>query len=298
MRQLKPQYNPQAKTDLKHLYTLLILLLTVAAPGQTPTTPDAPPQTGVAQNAPLNPALPTLFIVGDSTARNQADLGWGDHFAHYFDTTKINIANRARAGRSSRSYYNEGLWANVLAEMKPGDHVLIQMGHNDGGGDPATDAKARSSVKGIGDETVQYPLPKPFTTGPLAGQTTETVHSYGWYLRKYIADTRAKKATPILLTPTIRNIWANDADGNLRIERDMGYRDYEYQIAASESVPVVDMATIEADSLEALGPEQTAALFPIDHTHTSPQGAELAAESVVTALRNANSPLTSYLKPD
>jgi rhamnogalacturonan acetylesterase len=285
----------QAPIKLRHV--LIPFLCIVAAFAQTPTTPDAPPQTSVTQNTALNPALPALFIVGDSTARNQADLGWGDHFAHYFDTTKINIANRARAGRSSRSFYNEGLWANVLAEMKPGDFVLIQMGHNDGGGDPATDAKARSSVKGIGDETAQFLLPKPFTTGPIAGQTTETVHSYGWYLRKYINDTRAKKATPILLTATIRNIWVHDADGNLSIERDMGYRDYEYQIGASENVPVIDMATVEADRLDALGPEQTALLFPIDHTHTSPEGAELAAQAVVTALRNANSPLAAYLKP-
>jgi rhamnogalacturonan acetylesterase len=276
----------------------LLLLTTVTALAQTPATPDAPPQTIVAQNAPLNPALPTLFIVGDSTARNQADLGWGDHFAHYFDTTKINIANRARAGRSSRSYYNEGLWANVLAEMKPGDFVLIQMGHNDGGGDPANDAKARSTVKGIGDDTAEYLIPKPFNTGPIAGQTKETVHSYGWYLRKYINDTRAKKATPLVLTVTIRNIWVHDADGNLRIERDMGFRDYEYQIAASENVPVIDMATVEADRLDALGPEQTALLFPIDHTHTSPEGAEQNAESVVIALRNDHSPLTAYLKPN
>jgi rhamnogalacturonan acetylesterase len=287
-----------SKLRIQLLPALLPLLLAVAAFAQTQTTPDAPRQTSVAQRAPLNPALPTLFIVGDSTASNQADLGWGDHFAHYFDTTKINVANRARAGRSSRSYYNEGLWANVLAEMKPGDFVLIQMGHNDGGGDPANDAKARSSVKGIGDETAEFLIQKPFTTGPIAGQTKETVHSYGWYLRKYITDTRAKKAIPILLTVTIRNIWVNDADGNLRIERDMGYRSYEYQIGASENVPVVDMATVEADSLEALGPEKTALLFPIDHTHTSPEGAELAAESVVTALRNANSPLASYLKPN
>jgi rhamnogalacturonan acetylesterase len=275
----------------------LLLLSTAAILAQTPATPDAPPQTSVAQNAPLNPALPTLFIVGDSTARNQTDLGWGDHFAHYFDTTKINIANRARAGRSSRSYYNEGLWANVLAEMKPGDYVLIQMGHNDGGGDPATDAKARSSVKGIGDETVEYPLPKPFATGPIAGQTTETVHSYGWYLRKYIADTRAKRATPILLTVTIRNIWVNDADGNLHVERDMGFRDYEYQVGAAEQVPIIDMATVEADRLDTLGPEETAPLFPIDHTHTSAEGAERNAESVVIALRNVYSPLATYLKP-
>jgi hypothetical protein len=175
----------------------LVLLLTAASLAQTPTTPDAPAQTSVAQNAPLNPALPTLFIVGDSTARNQADLGWGDHFAHYFDTTKINIANRAKAGRSSRSYYNEGLWAAVLAEMKPGDYVLIQMGHNDGGtAHPETDTKARASIKGIGDETVQFPLPKPFTTGPIAGQTTETIYTYGWYIRKYIADTPQQSYSP------------------------------------------------------------------------------------------------------
>jgi lysophospholipase L1-like esterase len=280
----------------KPLHVLVSLILLAPAFAQNPATPDAPPQTKVAHDAPLNPALPTLFIVGDSTARNQADLGWGDHFAHYFDTTKINIANRAMAGRSSRSYYNEGRWANVLAEMKPGDFVLIQMGHNDGGSTtPETDTKARASYKGIGDETAQYTLPKPFTTGPLAGQTTETIHTYGWYIRKYIADTRAKKATPILLTVTIRNIWVNDADGNLRIERDMGFRDYEYEIGKDEQVPVIDMATVEADRLETLGQEKTALLFPIDHTHTSAEGAELAAQSVVTALRNANSPLVAYL---
>jgi rhamnogalacturonan acetylesterase len=294
MSQLKLQPKPNSGP----LCALLSLLLTTAALAQTPATPDAPAQTTVAQNAPLNPALPTLFIVGDSTARNQADLGWGDHLAHYFDTAKINIANRAKAGRSSRSYYNEGLWDNVLKEMKPGDFVLIQMGHNDGGTTtPETDTKARASYKGIGDENAQYTLPKPFTTGPLAGQTTETIHTYGWYIRKYIADTRTKKATPLLLTVTIRNIWANDADGNLNIERDMGFRDYEYKLGADQGVPVVDMATVEADRLEALGPDKTALLFPIDHTHTSAEGAERNAESVVIALRNAHSPIAAYLKP-
>ena len=281
-----------------HQHILLSLLLATTAFAQTPTTPDAPPQTTVAQDAPLNPNLPTLFIVGDSTARNQADLGWGDHFAHYFDTTKINVANRARAGRSSRSYYNEGRWTNVLAEMKPGDYVLIQMGHNDGGTTtPQNDTKARASYKGLGDETAEYTLPKPFTTGPLAGQTTETIHTYGWYMRKYIADTRAKHATPILMSLTIRNVWTPDANGTPRIERDMGYDAEITQLAKDMNVLYADMATVEADRLEALGPEKTALLFPIDHTHTSPEGAELAAESVVTALRNAHSPLVPYLKP-
>jgi lysophospholipase L1-like esterase len=76
----------------------------------------------------------------------------------------------------------------------------------------------------------------------------------------------------------------------------MGYRDYEDQVGAAEHVAVVDMATVEADRLEATGPEKTALLFPIDHTHTSAEGAELNAQSVAIALRNAHSPLAAYLK--
>ena len=84
------------------------------------TPPPTPPQTSIPHNAPLNPTLPTVFIVGDSTARNSADLGWGDHFAQFFDTSRINVANRAIAGRSARSYIDEGHWATTLAEMKSG----------------------------------------------------------------------------------------------------------------------------------------------------------------------------------
>jgi rhamnogalacturonan acetylesterase len=263
-----------------------VLFTAIASSAQVPGTPDAPPQTTTAQNTPLNPNLPTLFIVGDSTARNQADLGWGDHFAHYFDTTKINIANRARAGRSSRTFINEGSWDKVLAEMKPGDFVLLQMGHNDGG--DLGGAKPRGSIKGLGDESQNITFPDGHT---------ETVRTYGWYMRKYIADTRAKKATPVLLSLTIRNIWANDPDGHLRIERDMGYDEAIKQLAKEMNILYADMASVEADRLEALGHEKTALLFPVDHTHTSAEGAGVAAESVVTALRNANSPLVAYLKP-
>ncbi len=252
-----------------------------------------PTQSNITKEAPLNPALPTLFIVGDSTARNGPDLGWGDHFAPFFDTTKINVANRAMAGRSSRTYYNEGRWDAVVAELKPGDYVLIQMGHNDGGSGPEAilkDPKSRGSIKGLGDETAALTLAKPYTTGPLAGQPTETIHTYGWYLRKYIADTRAKGANPILLTVTTRNIWK---DGT--IERDMGFRDFEMQLAAAEHIPIADMATLEADYYQALGPEKTALNFPIDHTHTSAAGATLNAGFVAESLRRIHSPLTAYM---
>jgi rhamnogalacturonan acetylesterase len=249
--------------------------------------------------APLNPALPTVFVVGDSTARNKEDLGWGDHFAPLFDTSRINVANRARAGRSSRTYLDEGAWDAVLKEMKAGDYVLIQMGHNDGGGSPESvlkDVKGRSSLKGVGEETQTVPLAKPYASGPIAGEPTEIVHTYGWYLRRYIADARAKGAVPILLTPTVRNIWTAGADGRQHIERDMGYRGYEEQVGAAEHVAVVDMATMAADGFEALGPEKTAVYFPIDHTHTSAEGAELNAKWVTEALQKAKSPLVRYLK--
>jgi rhamnogalacturonan acetylesterase len=259
------------------------------AAAQTPanSTPDAPPQTNVPTNALLNPKLPTVFIVGDSTARNQADLGWGDHFAHYFDTARINVANRAHAGRSSRTFINEGSWDKVLAEMKPGDFVLLQMGHNDGG--DLGGAKPRGTIKGLGDESQDVTLPDGHH---------EIVHTYGWYMRKYIADTRAKDATPILLSLTIRNIWKDGPDGKPQIERDMGYDTQIMQLAKDQNIAYVDMGTVEADRLQALGPEKTAPLFPIDHTHTSAEGAERNAESVAIALRNAHSPLTAYLKPN
>jgi rhamnogalacturonan acetylesterase len=263
-------------------YSALFLLTAVAALGQNSLQPPpTPAQTSTAPSVPLNPALPTVFIVGDSTARNQADLGWGDHFAHYFDTARINVANRAHAGRSSRTFINEGSWDRVLAEMKPGDFVLLQMGHNDGGN--LDGPKARGSLKGLGDDTRDVTLPDGHT---------EIVHTYGWYMRKYIVDTQEKKVTPILLSLTIRNIWK---DG--KIERDMGYDAELRQLATEQHVAYVDMATVEADRLEVAGPEKTAFLFPQDHTHTSAEGAELNAQSVAIALRKAHSPLAAYLKP-
>jgi rhamnogalacturonan acetylesterase len=122
----------------------------------------------------LNPKLPTLFVVGDSTANNNANggRGWADPFVTYFDTTKINVLNRARAGRSSRTFFTEGLWDRVLDEMKTGDFVLIQFGHNDGG--PLNTDRARGSLPGLGEETREVVMPN---------GKSEVVHTYGWYMR-------------------------------------------------------------------------------------------------------------------
>jgi rhamnogalacturonan acetylesterase len=262
---------------------------TAQAPAET-RPPVTPAQSNVPHDPPLDAKLPTLFIVGDSTARNGPDLGWGDHLAHYFDTTRINVANRAHAGRSSRSYMVEGSWDKVLAEMKPGDYVLLQWGHNDGG--ELGGAKPRGSLHGLGEETQEVPQ----TTGVMAGKT-ETIHTYGWYNRKYIADARAKGAIPMLLSLTEQNIWKPDASGVPQLQHGMAsYDELERQIAETEHVPYIDMGTIEWNRLSATGPEKTALLFPIDHTHTSSEGAELNAQSVVIALEIEKAPLVAYLK--
>jgi rhamnogalacturonan acetylesterase len=266
--------------------TLALCLPALAQQAPPPT----PPQTNLPHDAPLNPTLPTVFIVGDSTARNGSDLGWGDHFAQFFDTSRINVANRAIAGRSARSYIDEGHWATTLAEMKPGDYLLLQMGHNDGG--DLGGAKPRGDLKGIGDDTADVAQ----TTGPFAGKV-ETVHTFGWYLRRMIDDAKATGVHPILLTTTVRNMWTTGPDGKPHIERDLGYNDWIRQVAAQEQIPVLELGNVEADRLEALGPEKTAPLFPKDHTHTSPEGANLVAETVAAVIRSPNNPLATYLKP-
>ena len=261
------------------------------SPGVLPNgvPPPTPTQANLPQDLPLDPKLPTLFIVGDSTARNGPDLGWGDHLAHYFDTTRINVANRARAGRSSRSYIDEGLWQKTLAEIKPGDYVLLQWGHNDGG--DLGGAKPRGDLPGDGDATEDVPQ----TTGRYSGQA-ETIHTYGWYNRKYVADIEAKGATPMFLSMTIRDIWTPDASGANLIERENNYNAVMKKIAEENHLAFIDMASVEAARLEATGEENAKLLFPIDHTHTSPEGAELNAQSVVISLEVAHSPLAAYLK--
>jgi lysophospholipase L1-like esterase len=272
---------------MKILASIATLLFASSLTAQTApqTRPDdnvARPVDAVhAEATPANPALPTIWIIGDSTAKNKEDLGWGDHFAHYVDTSRVNVVNRARAGRSSRTFIKEGAWDSALAAMKAGDFVLIQMGHNDGGA-VEVGPKSRGTLKGTGEETKSLTWPD---------GSVEVVHTYGWYLRKYIADARAKGAKPILMTLTIRNIWK---DG--KIERDMGYRADIFAVGEETKTPVADMSEIAANGFEALGQEKTAAYFPIDHTHTSADGAELNAKSVAESLKAAKLDVAKYLK--
>ena len=184
--------------------------------------------------------IPTIYIAGDSTASNVERRGWGDSFGAYFDSSKVTVANRARAGRSSRTFLTEGLWDKLAVELKPGDFVLLQFGHNDGG--PLDTGRARGSLPGLGEETREITMPD---------GKTELVHTFGWYMRKFIADTRAKGATPIVLSLTVRNIWK---DG--KVERGSGnFSRWAAEIAKAEKLAFMDVTNIVADQYERLGEE-------------------------------------------
>jgi lysophospholipase L1-like esterase len=229
---------------------------------------------------------PTLFIIGDSTVKTptEGQQGWGDPIADLFDKTKIKIENRARGGRSSRTFQTEGLWDQVLAELKPGDFVLMQFGHNDASA-VNDDSRARGTLKGTGEETEEI--------DNLLTKKHEVVHTFGWYMRKYIAETKAKGATAIVLSPVPRNNWK---DGKV-VRNAETYGGWAAEVAKSQGAFFVDLNEIIAKQYEALGEEKVSKdYFFNDHTHTSPAGARVNAQSVVTGLKELKKcKLTKFL---
>jgi rhamnogalacturonan acetylesterase len=229
--------------------------------------------------------VPTLVLIGDSTVKNgtKGQLSWGDPLVQHFDPAKLKVINRARGGRSSRTYLTEGLWDKVVTDLKPGDFVLMQFGHNDGGG--LTDPRNRASIKGNGDETQEV-------TNPMTG-VKETVHSYGWYLRRYIRDAKAKGATAIVLSPVPRKIWKDDKTV-ARASED--YSKWASEAAKQEGAAFIDLNDLIAKRYEELGKEKVETLFGDPHTHTNAAGAEINADRVVVGLKALkDSPFTALL---
>ncbi len=234
--------------------------------------------------------LPTLFIVGDSTVRNgtRGQQGWGDPIIALFDKSKIKVENHAIGGRSSRTFQTEGRWDKILAAAQPGDFVLVQMGHNDGG--PLDDAaRARGSIRGTGEETRE--IDNPIT------KKKEVVHTYGWYLRKYVNDAKDKKMTPILLSPIPHRPKQPVEKG--AVEKS-NYVVWSEEVAKAEKVDFINLNKIVMGKYVGLKPEDIKAKYftPADDTHTSPAGAELNAAAVVEGIRGLEGcKLKDYLLP-
>ena len=252
---------------------------------------------------------PVVFITGDSTVKN-ADKdedgmwGWGAVANTIFDETKIDIVNAAMAGRSCRSYLNEGRWDKVYNSLKPGDFVLIQFGHNDIS--PIDKPKYRGAIATAADSCHVYKMQaakedlskQNVIDQKLKSNTQvgsyEVVFSFGWYLKKFIQDVREKGATPILVSLTPRNEWLN---GKIERRNDT-YGKWYREVAEATGVEFVDLHNITADFLDKKCGKKEKAMkyFNHDHTHTSLLGAKTNAQSVAKGLRANNSPLAKYLK--
>lgn len=265
---------------------LLLCCFFVSINGQTKD--DSRPVVDDSKETPdkiLNPKLPTLFIVGDSTLKSNAPLrGWGQELAQFFDSSKINVVNRAIGGRSSRTFINEGRWDKVLADLKKGDFVIIQFGHNDVGkyDDPA--AKERPSLHGEGEETVEVTK--------LNG-TKETIHTFGWYLRKYGNDAKAKGATVIFCSMVPHKDWEN---GKILRKESETFVKWTENAARASGAAFINLNEIVALEFQNLGQEKVESLFADKRTHSTPAGALLNAEAVVSGLRGLKKPkLEKYL---
>jgi rhamnogalacturonan acetylesterase len=236
------------------------------------------------------PMKPTLYIIGDSTVRNgQGDgrdglWGWGDFLAEHFDTSRITVVNHAIGGRSSRTFQTEGRWQKILDEMSPGDFVLMQFGHNDGGS--LNTGRARGTLKGTGEETEQVVMER--------DSSLETVHTYGWYMRKYVAETKAAGGIPIVISPIPRNMWTENGKV-IRASEDYGK--WALEAAQAEGAFFIDLNGIIAAKYDEMGPEKVSSeLFLTDHTHTNLAGARINAGAVVEGLRMlGDCPLNKFL---
>ncbi len=245
------------------LSALTLVPLSIA---QAPAVPESP------QAQPIQPTTqhPALFLVGDSIIRtgtgngDTGPWGWGYEIIPMFDATKIHVYNDALGGRSSRGYIEEGAWAKVLAQLQPGDWVIMHFGHNDAAN--SANYPDRTTLPGNGDETKE--IESPVTHQP------ETIHTYGWYLRQYVKDVKSKGATMIICSPPPRNTWI---DGKIKRGFD-GYAAWAQEAAKQTNTLFIDLNTISADKYDALGQDSHQA--PLQRQPAQPQSRSPAKRSL------------------
>lgn len=224
---------------------------------------------------------PTLFLIGDSTMANKEnpdknpEHGWGQVLNQFF-TTGIEIQNHAMNGRSSKSFRTEGRWDVIEKQLKKGDFVIIQFGHND--------QKVKDSTK----------FTNPYT-------------QYRANLERYVKETRAKGAIPILMTSIVRR---NFNENGVLIDTHKEYPLVVRMVADDLNVPFVDMQLLTEQLEIAYGPENSKKLhlhfkegeepyYPKgkdDDTHLSKLGADLEAKLAAASLKKMKTGLEKFIK--
>ena len=218
-----------------------------------------------------------IWLCGDSTiAIKQTtaypETGWGMPFVHFWDSS-VQVINLAKNGRSTKTFINEKLWQQVLDGAEEGDYVFIQFGHND-------------EVP----EKKSYTIPEDFKSN----------------LTKFIRETRALKATPILFTPVSRRQF--DSAG-IAIENHKAYDELVKEVAVREKVLFIDLDTKSRELYQTFGKEKSTLLFlqlqpgehpnypegKIDNTHFSELGARLIAQLVLKEVKALNTNLNDHI---
>ncbi len=220
----------------------------------------------------------TVFIAGDSTAANKTadkrpETGWGEMLQQHFDPAKVAVVNEAKNGRSTKSFIDEKLWQSIVDRLKIGDWVFIEFAHND-------EKKDKPAI---------YASPADYKTN----------------LIRFIKETRAKGATPVLLTPVSRRKFEK---GGL-VKTHGEYPDAVKAVGKEQGVAVIDMESKSAAVLTRYGDEGSRKLFlqlkpgensnypsgVEDNTHFNPKGAGEMAALAVEGIREDRLKLRKYL---
>jgi lysophospholipase L1-like esterase len=210
----------------------------------------------------------SVWLIGDSTisvkeTKAFPETGWGMPFAYFFDSTVV-VENRAKNGRSTKSFKAEGLWKPVTEQLKEGDYVFIQFGHND---------EAKEKVE-------RYTTPEEFKANLIA----------------YVVETKGRKAIPVLVTPVSRRRF--DSTGKAQ-ETHLVYSAIVREVAKKQSVAFIDLDTKSRELYQQLGPETSKLLFNYllpnehpnypegkqDNTHFNELGARKIASIVLASIR-------------
>jgi DNA sulfur modification protein DndE len=220
-----------------------------------------------------------IYMIGDSTmaiktAKAAPETGWGQVFGELF-TEEVEIRNYAKNGRSTKSFRDEGLWKEVESQLQVGDYIFIQFGHND------------QKIK----DSTRYAAPHT---------------DYKSNLKRFVEETKAKGAFPILMTPVNRRKF--DENG-VFVDQNGAYPDAVRSLATEMQIPLIDMYAKSLALLETLGVEKSKMLymnlepnaFPNypngleDNTHITPEGAKIMAKIAAAGLREIRSPLGGFL---
>ena len=220
----------------------------------------------------------TLFIAGDSTVTDQPDepwAGWGQILPRFFKPD-IAVANYAESGETLRAFRGEQRFAKILSEIKPGDWLLIQFGHND----------MKEKGEGIGALT-----------------------SFKKDLEQYAAEAQAKGAKVVLVSPMMRRRFG--PDGKMQPTHGDYPKAFEL-VAAEQKLPFVDLQTRSRSLFEPMGAEGTKRAFVYfpantfpgqavalkDDTHFNNYGAYELARCVVEGLKTSAPELAAHLTDD